>query len=128
MKKNDSFKINKNIDRTLNRLYHRAEPPKWMFVVIVVFYFITNFFTAKIAGKTDVLFLLGNPVPYAIFTGVFSALGNICIIFLVVFYGKVGFVTAHIILVLQFPLLLTGLFINHHYSNIAGFFTNIVIT
>ncbi|MBR6229795.1 MAG: HD-GYP domain-containing protein [Eubacterium sp.] len=60
------------------------------------------------------------------FTGVLTALANICIIFMVVFFRKLGFFTSLILLLIQIPVLMIGFFGHHNASTVSGFFANFV--
>ena len=94
MKKDSLGFIGNSIDKTLNKIYLRKQPPIWLYVVILLIYGLNSYFTARVARSEIVLSLFGNPVPLPAFTGVFSLTGNIAIIFLVLFYRKLGFITA----------------------------------
>ncbi|MBR6488106.1 MAG: bifunctional diguanylate cyclase/phosphodiesterase, partial [Clostridiales bacterium] len=51
---------------------------------------------------------------------------NICVICLVVLYRKVGFFTALILLVSNFPMLAVNIFIRKNVNNLPGFFMNLL--
>ncbi|MBQ1593967.1 MAG: EAL domain-containing protein [Treponema sp.] len=125
MKKDDFASESKNnIDKTLERLYNMGQPPKFVFAVIILLYVLANFIVISFSGKVGAVNILGNAIPYFIFTGVFSSVANMCIIFLVVFFKKIGYVTAVVILLSQFPVLFMRLFVEHSYAAIPGFFSN----
>ena len=68
----------------------------------------------------------GQPIPYRSITGVFSAIGNLCIVLLVVLYKKPGFLVSMCFLLVSFPSALTGIIKNGNYISIAGIFTNML--
>ena len=70
--------------------------------------------------------VFGNPIPPNFFTGVFSAISNICIVFLAVFFGKAGYITSLVVLVLNTPMMVVSILVQHNYSAISGFFTNLL--
>ena len=77
-------------------------------------------------ARSEIVFsLFGNPVPFSAFTGVFSLTGNIAILFLVLFYRKLGFITAIIVLFAQFPVILINFLVKHTSASIPGLFTNL---
>ena len=115
---------NKHISKTINSIYITKQPPKWTFVLLVVVHLFTSFLTTQAAISHDSIVFLGNTIPVQAFAGVFSSLANVCIIFLVVFFRKYGFVTAITVLALQFPRLIVSIFLHHNLTTIQGFFTN----
>ena len=117
--------IGNGVDKTLNRISLRKRPPKWLYFVILVFYGSTTFFITRAAQSSTVFSLLGHPVPFSAFTGVFSLLGNMSIIFLVIFFRKTGFITSLIVLFGQFPMILYNFFAKHTSASIPGLFTNL---
>ena len=117
--------IGKSIDNTLEKLYRKKEAPKWGFIVIVLGFFLCSIFTTKLARSQEVINLFGNKVPLAIFTGVLSALTNMCIVSLVVFYRRIGYFTAVGLLVTQFPWLLFNFVVHHNNNAIPGMFSGL---
>ena len=115
------------IDRTLDKLSLNKEAPKSAFILLVMLYFIATFFTAYAARTQGVLTIGDIPIAYASLTGVFSMLGNICIICLVMLFRKVGYFVSLAMLLFQFPMLVINTFVRHNYAGIPGFFTNVLI-
>ena len=93
------------------------------FVLLLLLYIAAYVFTARSSRAQGVLMLFGHPTPIASFTGVFSTLGNFCIIFLVVFYGKPGFFTAVGLLLVQLSLLLVQIIKEHNMAATPGMFS-----
>ena len=118
--------FSKNLDKSLTNLYFNRETPKWIFTAIILFYILVSFFLTKAARSHNVITLFGSTVPVSTFTGVFSSLANICIIFLVVFFRKTGLITALAILLLQFPFLIFQLIAHHNSASISGLFSNLL--
>ncbi|MBP5748167.1 MAG: hypothetical protein J6W63_07375, partial [Treponema sp.] len=94
---------NKNINNALDSLYSRKQAPWTAFAFILLLYALATFLLFKIGRNDGIFNVFGNPIPYSIFTGVFSSVANLCIIFLVVFFRKPGYITAVVILLTQFP-------------------------
>ena len=121
-------------ERTLRKLSTHKESPKFMFVVLLVLYFATMYALTRIGratagpfnGPPPGLDFLGMNIPIQSFAGVFASLGNICFIYLVVFYKKVGFYTTLSILVVTFPYLLHKFFIRHNSTALSGVFSTSV--
>lgn len=116
--------ISKRFDKTIDLFFHAKEPPKWIFVLILILYLLNNFFVVKIAKAPGIITLFGTQIPINLFTGVLSAFGNICIIMLVVFYKNLGYLTSVLILFFQFPILIVNLVVRHLNSALPGMFTN----
>ena len=120
-------KRNNDIDKTLKNLSLNRETPKSAFILLLLLYFIAAFMTVRASDLKGVFVFLGNPVPYASFAGVFSMLGNICIICLVTLFRRVGYIVAMGLLLLQFPMLLVNVFVRGNMSVLPGIFSNLLI-
>lgn len=120
-----SLHISKRIDKTVNNFSYRKSSPKWAFALILLLYVVASVFLVKFARTPGTINFLGASVPIGTFTGVFSSVANICIIFLVVFYKRPGYFVAIIILLSQFPIIIIQFAVRHLPSNIPGMFTNI---
>ncbi len=104
----------------------RKGAPIMLYFLLLIFFFVSNFFTARVGQSESIIpFYSGKIIPVSTFAGVFSALGNICIIFLVVFYGRLGFTTSFILLIVQFPMMIRQIIIQDVITSLPGFFTNL---
>ena len=121
-----AFGTNRDIDSTLKNLSGHKSVSKFAFAVILLLYIVASFFTVWTTRVPGVLMVFGNPIPPNFFTGVFSAISNICIVFLAVFFGKTGYITALVVLVLNTPMMVVSILVQHNYSAISGFFTNLL--
>ncbi|MCR5762168.1 MAG: EAL domain-containing protein [Treponema sp.] len=115
----------RNIDSALKDISQTKEPSKIFFFLVLLLYFLTYAILAKVAHSRNTILVLGTPTPLTIFSGVFSSLSNICIIFLVVLFKKKGFLTSLIILLCQFPIFVIAVFVRHILPSIPGIFSNI---
>ena len=100
------------------------EPPKSLFFLLLVSYLATFLYVTMASRSQSILSIWGNEIPLTAFTGVLSSFANLCIIFLVVFFKKTGFITSLVLMLFQFPFLFISLFIHHSISSLPGFFTN----
>jgi len=127
MKKNNTApEPNKrNIKKLIDSISVGKNYPKWVFVMLTVLYLVTTIIVSLTAGSRETLFFAGSPIAVYTFAGVFSALSNICIFFLVVYFGKAGFYTALIALLAQFPMILYGMVVHKNISSLPGAFTNL---
>lgn len=96
------------------------------FIVLLVIYVVLSVFTIKLSRSEEMFLFMGTPIPARSFAGAFSNVANLSLILLVVFYGKVGFAVAMMILAVQFPTLMIQIFLRHVYSSIPGLFSNVV--
>ncbi len=112
------------IERLADSLRAEAKAPAGAFVVLILLYIISVVMITVVARSEAVITLGDMKAPLDSFAGVFSALSNICIIMIVVFYGKSGFIASLVMLLGQFPSMVTGLLIRHQPSSISGLFTN----
>lgn len=119
-------KSDKIIDKTLRKISIRKNVPKWVYVLLLLLYALSTYFLSVIARNQNVIFLFGNHVPVATFTGVMSSFNNLCLVFLVVFFYKLGYFTALIIMILQLPYLFYTFFIRHASASLPGLFTNLL--
>ena len=110
----------------MDRSSKRKDIPKSLFVLLMVIYSIATLYTILANRSDEMVRFLGNDVSFSSFTGMFSSIANICLIFLVVFFGKVGFITSLVLLLLQIPGLFIGIAINGNVLAIPGFFSNLV--
>ena len=116
-----------NIKKTIDELSVNKKAPIYGYIILLLIYLITNSLVRRVAGASGALMVNGNAVPYPAFAGVFTAVANIAVIMIVVYYKRLGFVTAMILLFSQFPFIVISLFVRHNYTSLPGFFTNVSI-
>ena len=116
---------NNSFDHTLKNIVIGDSAPISGYVLLVLLYIITTVTTSKMAGAQGSFVLFGMVVPLVSMTGVFSALGNMCLILLVIFYKKLGYVTSLAIMLFQIPLLVMKLIFIHLNTSLAGLFTDV---
>lgn len=114
----------KIIQKTLDSLVFQRKVPKSFFVLMFLIYAITFFIIPPISRSQADVALFGAQIPMNAFAGVFSTLGNICVIMLAVFGRKHGFWAAIFILIPQFPILTMNIIRSHTYNSIPGLFSN----
>lgn len=114
------------INETVKKLSHKKDAPKFVFAIILVLYIAASVALRKVASDRSMVFLFGARMPVQSFAGVFSSISNVCLIFLAVFFGRVGFLTSLVILLAQFPMMAAGLFLSHNITTIPGFFSNLL--
>lgn len=120
-------KTNNGVDKTLRRLSLDRETPKSAFILLLLLYGIALFLTISSARTQAEISVLGESIPFNSLTGVFSMLGNTCIIILVMLFRKVGYFTSMILLFIQLPSFWINTFVRHNIQNIPGLFTGFMI-
>ena len=122
-KKTADMEIPKN--ETKYSVTHRR-PSMIIYVLIVVLCVITAFNISNVARSQEVIPVFGTMLPISALTGVMSSFGNLCVIFIVVFYDKLGFYTGLILLISQFPVMVIQFIKQHSSQSIPGMFTTIL--
>ena len=116
---------NKNLERTMNRLSSGQRAPWFGYVILILLYIAGNFATTTVARMNGQINIGVYHMTYAQFAGVFSSITNICVIMLVVYYKRLGFITSLGLLAMQFPMLIINLFVQHNPNTVPGLFTNV---
>ena len=79
------------------------------------------------ASASGEMIIIGNArLPVTAFAGVLSALGNMCIICLVVYYGRTGFIVSMCALLIQFPFWIWNTFFRQTLASIPGASINLL--
>ena len=100
----------------------------WMgFVLLLGIYLAIAQLTAIVAQSQEI-FPIGNlRMPLSAYTGVVSAVSNICFIAMVIFYGKKGYITTLIVFAVRMVRMLYGVIILRNLPSIPGIATSIVL-
>lgn len=104
----------------------RQDPSIVTYVFLLVLYISASYLVTVVGRSSFSIEVFGTEVMISEFTGVLTALANICIIFMVVFFRKLGFFTSLILFLIQIPVLMIGFFGHHNASTVSGFFANFV--
>jgi len=120
-------KRNSNIDKTLKNLSLRKEAPKSAFILLVLLYTITSFLTTRTSVMQGSIAIGDQMIKYNSFTGVFSMLGYICIICLVMLFRRVGYIVSMAAIILQFPLMIFNIFGRGNLNSLPGLFSSVLV-
>lgn len=120
-------KRNSNIDKTLKNLSLNKEAPKSAFILLVLLYSIATFLTMRTSTMQGSIEVSGQMLRYNSFAGVFSMLGNICIICMVMLFRRVGYIVSMTTLLMQFPIMFVNIFVRGNIHALSGLFSNILI-
>lgn len=81
----------------------------------------------RISRSGEMLVIGNTQLPMPAFTGVVSAMANICIILMVVFYGKAGFIAALVLLLGQVPIRARNLIVTRQMGSLPGVFSTLLM-
>ncbi|MBR2209568.1 MAG: EAL domain-containing protein [Synergistaceae bacterium] len=98
------------------------------FATLLLLCIISSVIVSFVAGSKSVIELFGNLIPLYSFAGVFSAIANICVIFMTMYCGKKGYITALIMIILQLYTVIIGIFVKNNFSSLPGIFQNLLTT
>ena len=125
MKKDKKTAGKTNIDRVLSSISLRKKAPLSVYFVLLALYVAAATIVIVTAGDQSAVTIFGAKMSVYAFAGIFSALSNICIFLIAVYYGKLGFITAFVLIFGQLPSMLIGIFARHNASSLPGLFTNL---
>ena len=128
MKKSTNAKEETRIlEKTLDGLAVRRQAPKGVLVLFIIIYIASAVTISLTADTHKVVMFGGNQISLYTFAGVFSQVANLCIILMVVFCGKAGFIASIIMLLVQLPFLLMGIIVRGNFTSIPGVFGNALV-
>ena len=105
-------------EKASDRLYSAAKAPWYGYIAFLFIYILASVLITIVSRSDGTMLINGNRIPLSAFAGVFSSLSNICIIMLVISYGTLGFVTSLVMMLLQFPVILTSILKHNIVGNI----------
>ena len=114
-------------DRSTIPFRDRKTSEKVVFVVLILIYIGGSIYIPFGGSSQKVFQVFGKMMPFSSCTGVLSSLLSISLIFLVVFYGKLGYLTGMILSLLQFPQQIINIIKAPVLSGLPGVFSNILI-
>lgn len=114
------------LEKTLNSLEDRSKAPLVIYVLLMILYVIASFFVSSTAGSQTVIMVGDHAITAYTFAGIYSSVANLCIILMVSFCGKLGFITGIFVLVIQTSMLLSGIFVSGNYTSIPGILASVV--
>ncbi|MCR4649713.1 MAG: bifunctional diguanylate cyclase/phosphodiesterase [Lachnospiraceae bacterium] len=120
-------KERRNMDHALKDIYKSKSFPKSAYFLFILIYFISLYCTTSAAKSSNSFNLFNVSVPFMVLTGVFSSVSNVCVILLVVYYKKVGYITGMIICIMQLPMMCVHFFVQHNPNAIPGLFSGLFI-
>ncbi len=113
------------LERSMDMLTSGGKPPLWLYFLLMFLYLACTVVISLSAGSDMVLDIMGDPVSVYTLAGVFSALSNIFIIFMVVYFRKLGFISALVTLAIQLGTVLMGVLVKGNLTSLPGAFGDI---
>ena len=117
---------NQILERTVKALSKHRLMPKSIFVALIIAYVIATVMVSFVATGNRTIVVNGITLPANVFAGVFSSLANIVVIFLSGFYGKLGYITSIVLLLLNFVGYFQNTFVRRNYASLPGVVGNVL--
>lgn len=118
-------KASKCRKKPLSKIVGQKGVPKFWYAILLLLYIFAYILIVRISRSQEFIDFAGFHTPISSFTGVFSSLSNICLLIMVVLFGKVGLITSLVILGVQVPFLITSMILFRRPSALPGFFTSV---
>ena len=118
-------KASKGRKKPLSKIVGQKGVPKFWYAILLLLYIFAYILIVRISRSQEFIDFAGFHTPISSFTGVFSSLSNICLLIMVVLFGKVGLITSLVILGVQVPFLITSMILFRRPSALPGFFTSV---
>ena len=99
--------------------------PKIGYYILVGLFLIVSRIIHRLSVSPDVIDVGHMQIPIASFAGGIASLASVLVIFLVVFYGRIGFYTSSVIIIIWSLILFRDVFIVHNNLSIPGIFANV---
>ena len=96
------------------------------FAVLVFLYLASIVIIPRVSQSGEIITIGNTQLPMSAFAGVMSTMANLCIILLVVFYRKPGFITALVLLLGQIPVWARNLIVTRQMGSLPGVFSAIM--
>ena len=112
-------------DATIDSFSKRHNLPIAFFFVLLLLYFVATIYVSSSANAGVEIRMGSLSIPAQTFTGVFSALANICLMLLAVLYDRLGFFSAFIVLVCQIPIIMMAVS-RGNVASVPGIFSDLL--
>ncbi|MCR5733131.1 MAG: HD-GYP domain-containing protein, partial [Lachnospiraceae bacterium] len=103
-----------------------TKAPTSVFVIMIVLYFAAIFTVAWVSRSDRTMMVGGKILPFSAFAGVLSSIANILIIFLTVFYDRLGFIASLAILIMQIPVYARNVSMQPNLASLPGIFGTLI--
>ncbi len=97
-------------------------PSMVTFFIFIFLYVVTMAFVIITSRSDDMIRFMGTEMHLTSLAGILSSIANTILIFLVVFFNKLGFIVSLVLTVMQFPTQVLAVFRQHNGNSIPGIF------
>ena len=109
-------------DQNLEALIDEREVKKSTIVIPIIIYCLLSVVVTIASRSREVIMLGDTRLPVSAFSGVFTAIANICLIMMVMLYKKTGFMISLVMILVQLPILIMGFVKTHSLNSLPGLF------
>ena len=96
------------------------------FAVLILIYIASVVIIPRVSQSGEMITIGNTRLPMSAFAGVVSTIANLCIILLVVFYRKTGFIAALVLLLGQIPIWARNLIATQQMGSLPGIFSTLL--
>ena len=118
--------VQMNIKNLFRNDLGERKPSLFIYVLLIVLYVVMAQMTAVVAQSNNTIKIGPQVMPVSAIAGVLSSVALMSLVFMVVFYSKLGFYTAMVIYVFRIAHLIYAIFSSHTLPSIPGLFTSLV--
>ena len=111
--------------KTLKFFTARRKAPKITIIIPIIIYILFYYCTVFTSDSKDSVEIGNSVLQISSFTGVFSMLSSICLILMVLYYKKLGFIVSLSLVLLQLPRLIMIIAIQYNPIGVSGIFTSV---
>ena len=115
-----------NIKNLFRNDLGERKPSLFIYVLLIVLYVVMAQMTAVVAQSNNTIKIGPQVIPVSAIAGILSSVALMSLVFMVVFYSKLGFYTAMVIYVFRIAHLIYAIFSTHTLPSIPGLFTSLV--
>ena len=111
--------------KTLKFFTARRKAPKITIIIPIIIYILFYYCTVFTSDSKDSVEIGNSILQISSFTGVFSMLSSICLILMVLYYKKLGFIVSLSLVLIQLPRLIMIIAIQYNPIGVSGIFTSV---
>ena len=111
--------------KTLKFFTARRKAPKITIIIPIIIYILFYYCTVFTSDSKDSVEIGNSILQISSFTGVFSILSSICLILMVLYYKKLGFIVSLSLVLIQLPRLIMIIAIQYNPIGVSGIFTSV---
>ncbi len=108
-----------------NNRKEKRKTPKGVYFLIIALYVSASFCVVYVSRSDRVMMPGGKVLPFSAFAGVLSSMANILLIFLTVFFDRLGFVTSLLIILIQLPMMIGNIAAQPTLASLPGVFSSL---